>query len=670
MDGLGMSRLEKLKKKQDGCPDTHFQCPRGFCIPSYLLNNRVLDCPGGHDENIPILTCPGFYRCHGTGSCLHPDNLCDKIYQCPLHDDELYCGDEGCPDNCSCEGQAFRCQAEFDFSAHLYLRYLDLSGSYDTNLDGIENLEYLQLLNLSSCGLKQVRLRFLTNLRILDLSFNRIRRFADLVFSSLPELLHLNLSFNPMEHVLDLGSAAEMIKLKTLTMIGTGLELIGPGSLANLPQLSILDIRMNRVEVLVTNVFGPSLRVLYTDNPKLCCHHFHSTQLGECHAPVNELSSCSDLLRYDFLRALLWIMAFMALTGNVVVLVYRACIEQQGTSLAYKVLVINLSTADFLMGVYIAVIGGADVHFRGIYLLKEEVWKSSSVCKAAGFLALLSSEVSAFIICLITLDRFFLLRFPFSTRLRLSSFSASLICVAAWTLGVVLATVPLFQSQWTFYGQNGVCLPLPITRRQFEGQQYTFAIFIVLNFILFVLIGVGQIFIYHTIRSSSQAAQKDSRKQEVAIARRLLLIVFTDFCCWFPIGLMGLLAARGVRIPYLVDVWAGVFVLPLNSALNPFLYTLNMLRQRRTDKEEEKRVAKMMNNLHVEMLAWPHDKLVDLIRHCLKSGWVQMGELLDEEGQEERSGHAACHGVLSKEVLPTTSTSQPETLGTTITTLK
>ncbi|KAL8578992.1 hypothetical protein ACOMHN_001954 [Nucella lapillus] len=71
--------------------------------------------------------------------------------------------------------------------------------------------------------------------------------------------------------------------------------------------------------------------------------------------------------------------------------------------------------ADFLMGVYIAIIGTADEQFRGTYLQHDLTWKSSVMCKVAGVLSLLSSEVSALIIWIITLDRLVALQFPFST---------------------------------------------------------------------------------------------------------------------------------------------------------------------------------------------------------------------------------------------------------------
>ena len=95
--------------------------------------------------------------------------------------------------------------------------------------------------------------------------------------------------------------------------------------------------------------------------------------------------------------------------------------------------------------------------------------------KVSGFLCLMSCEVSAFTICLITLDRFIVLRFPF-TQTRFRRCSALAACVLAWSLGVILAAVPLMPvvSHWNFYSQSGICVPLPITRHQVHGQRFYF----------------------------------------------------------------------------------------------------------------------------------------------------------------------------------------------------
>ena len=96
-------------------------------------------------------------------------------------------------------------------------------------------------------------------------------------------------------------------------------------------------------------------------------------------------------------------------------------------------------------------------------------------------------------ICLITLDRFIVLKFPFST-VRFKGRSALASAALAWMVGISLAAVPLVPSlSWSFYGHTGICIPLPVTRGHFEGKDYAFAVMIVFNFILFLCISLGQV---------------------------------------------------------------------------------------------------------------------------------------------------------------------------------
>nr|KAG5710031.1 hypothetical protein BaRGS_030107 [Batillaria attramentaria]KAG5710032.1 hypothetical protein BaRGS_030108 [Batillaria attramentaria] len=192
----------------------------------------------------------------------------------------------------------------------------------------------------------------------------------------------------------------------------------------------------------------------------------------------------------------------------------------------------------------------------------------------------------------------------------------------AWVVGISLAAVPLM-AQWEFYGQSGICLPLPITRQQYQGQQYAFGVFIVLNFVLFLLIGACQILIFRSVRVASSQFGTDRRQQEFTIARRLFLIVFTDFLCWFPIGLLGLLANHGIPITGEANVWSAIFVLPLNSALNPFLYTLNGLAERWEKQREAARMKKMLAKLHSEIPKWTSAAVEEVTRVCLRSGHVK-----------------------------------------------
>jgi hypothetical protein len=201
--------------------------------------------------------------------------------------------------------------------------------------------------------------------------------------------------------------------------------------------------------------------------------------------------------------------------------------------------------------------------------------------------------------CLITLDRFLVLRFPFS-RNRFGVRSAHVASLIVWCVGLALAAILLLPvtSHWQFYCQTAICIPLPITKTDFPRQPFSFAVIIVLNFVLFLCVSVGQVVIYWSVQANSMSTFTTSttttttatstKNKDVTIARRLITVAMTDFLCWFPISLLGLLAWRGVPIPSEVNVAMAVVVLPLNSALNPFLYTLNVIMERRRRAREER----------------------------------------------------------------------------------
>ena len=76
------------------------------------------------------------------------------------------------------------------------------------------------------------------------------------------------------------------------------------------------------------------------------------------------------------------------------------------------------------------------------------------------------------------------------------------------------------------------------------------------------------------------------------MATKFALIVGTDFLCWMPIIIMGFLSASGtVEIPADVYAWAAVFILPLNSALNPFLYTFAIAWKRHKHRSSHSSVT-------------------------------------------------------------------------------
>ena len=154
-----------------------------------------------------------------------------------------------------------------------------------------------------------------------------------------------------------------------------------------------------------------------------------------------------------------------------------------------------------------------------------------------------------------------------------------------------MAILPLlpFANEWVIFSNSGTCLGLPLKSDKLPGWQYFVTLFVGLNFVLFLLIGFGQGAIYKLIKDKASRTRKNwnpqsqlhqnQRIQEIAIAKRLSLVVMSNFVPWLPIIIMGLLNLFGKDVGEAAFRWSAVVILPINSALIPLLYTVPAIKK-------------------------------------------------------------------------------------------
>ena len=127
-----------------------------------------------------------------------------------------------------------------------------------------------------------------------------------------------------------------------------------------------------------------------------------------------------------------------------------------------------------------------------------------------------------------------------------------------------------------FYGRSTVCLALQLSNDRPPGWEYSVSIFIGFNLAAFLFISLSYVAIFLSAVKSSSAIRSTNVKRESTLAKRVAFIILTDFCCWMPVIIVGILSLTGsFNDPEKqVYVWMAVFVLPFNSSVNPILYTL------------------------------------------------------------------------------------------------
>ena len=310
----------------------------------------------------------------------------------------------------------------------------------------------------------------------------------------------------------------------------------------------------------------------------MCCH-MHKED-ADCAFIVNDdFANCESMFKSPTPRKSIWAIGSLSLAGSVFVITWRSVFKDTNT--VQSIMLLHLAVSDGLMGAYLITLGVKDLLWRGEYYLHDFQWRSSLACQITGATSLLSSEVSLMLMALISADRLKNIVFPFRGG-ALSRKMTHILCAIIWLVGFLLAFFPMFGLRYfedlttyhNYYGKSVVCLPLQLSRHKTEGWEYSVSVFIGLNFFLFIFITVAYLIIFISrVRVKNQSA---NIRRETGLAKRLFFIIFTDCLCWMPIIVFGMrsLLEKNYKPPRDLAVWIAVFALPINSAINPILYTL------------------------------------------------------------------------------------------------
>ncbi|XP_075705791.1 relaxin receptor 1 [Rhinoderma darwinii] len=435
------------------------------------------------------------------------------------------------------------------------LNWLDFEGNY---IPSLRNTTFSSCTTLTVLVLRKNRIltisdntfSSLSRLDELDLANNRIKAFSPSLLKDMKELSQLNISYNPLQKI----QADQFDYVPTLK------------------SLSLEGIEIPNIQ---RRMFTPlkNLTHIYFKKFQYCGFAPH---VRNCKPNTDGISSLENLLASIVQRVFVWVVSVATCFGNIFVICTRPYIRSENKLHAMSI--ISLCCADCLMGIYLFVIGYYDLKYRGEYNKNAQAWMDSTQCRLVGSLAILSTEVSVLLLTYLTLEKYICIVYPFRC-LKPGKCRTISTLILIWIIGFIIAFLPLSNEHifHNYYGTNGVCFPLHSEQPESTAAQiYSVIIFLGVNLAAFIIIVFSYSSMFYSIHQTANMATEihNHIKKEMTLAKRFFFIVFTDALCWIPIFILKLLSLLQVEIPGSISSWVVIFILPINSALNPILYTI------------------------------------------------------------------------------------------------
>ena len=282
-----------------------------------------------------------------------------------------------------------------------------------------------------------------------------------------------------------------------------------------------------------------------------------------CRPKPDDFNPCEDMLGSMALRLSAWLISVFAAIGNLVTL-FVILLNRRKVS-NHKLLMCTLAFSSLCMAVYLIILAAVDARTKGNYNKYAKRWQHGIGCKVAGFLSIFSTELSVFTLNIITLERYYTILFPLHQTKWMTIRQTTISLVLSFLAALVLAALPL--TGISSYTKVAICLPFDVT--SLASKAYV-TFLLANNGASFFAVLFAYIKMYLNIQHTARVTFAD-----LNIARKMAVIVLTNFTCWAPVATFSLIAIYGEP---LMDVptskFLMVFVFPINALANPFLYFL------------------------------------------------------------------------------------------------
>ena len=292
--------------------------------------------------------------------------------------------------------------------------------------------------------------------------------------------------------------------------------------------------------------------------------------MATCYPKADPMASFDHLLGSWTLRVLIWAVFLLILFGNGLVLImivaglkpFQRCgLATVTDSKVSKLYISQLAVADIGICIYLGFLIAMDLKTLDKQELYQTAlsWQYGSGCSTAGFIAILSLELSVYMLVVIILEQIYS-RTHTGIATKMHMYRATLIILFGWIFAGICATLPLLDIN--SYSTVVICLPFDVISA--KGRFYI-ATLMGINLLAFTIVLICSSYLCCRLGKTTI----DNSKIFCVMSVLTLII----FICWAPLIIFSYVAlSKNAPIDISTAKWFALLVLPISACINPFQY--------------------------------------------------------------------------------------------------
>ena len=567
-----------------------YKCPGYYCVPWAYVCDGKWDCPRGHDENEihncgKERNCVNFFKCKHFQICIHMADICDTINDCPEGDDEFQCDTKDtCPPFCSCFHYAIAC-------TNVLIQPEQLTNSPYISF-------YLITIDLIS-------LKFLQNMaqtKYLNISTNKLTDVCNSI-NHMKALVVLDLSNNFVQRVVQ-GCFKGLLDMKFIILHRNRLTTIEPKSFSRLGDIYLLDLSNNNILTIENNIFyqiGLIYKLKISSNPltDLKINGFHDIPVANlitedfhiccivsantvCTASPPWYTSCSRLFPNSVIKVFFTLIATLVIILNILSLFNKLwSIHRMKRNVTFYTIVYFVNSGDLFCGMYLSILCTADAFYGGSFIVNDLQWRKHIACYFAFISLFFFSLFMPCTLIFMSMTRLMVVRNPLKSIFKSRKFVFKFLASGAFffiTLSVII-TVNFVSIQGI---PANMCSPF-IDPTDSHSMVKVLTWLVALNQLTsLIVISVIYLFLFVSLKAHVKTVAFAHTKVNSYLVFQLIMVTGSNMIGWFPSSIIFIYSLIMPKYPTNLVMWATVFIIPVNSIINPIIFLMADLRGKKS----------------------------------------------------------------------------------------